>query len=169
MTAVSMTGRQALAEMRRLLGVLQRDGDTTPPDRAPLPGVEQIGDLVEQSRTAGLPVTFDIEGAPQPLPGGAALAVYRAAQESLTNTRKHAGPAASATVVLRYLTDRVELMVSDNGQGAAAVCDGAGHGLTGMRQRLGVYGGSVEAGPRPEGGFQVTASLPVSAVRAGAA
>ncbi|HEV2375879.1 MAG TPA: histidine kinase [Streptosporangiaceae bacterium] len=167
MTAISATGRQALAEMRRLLGILRRD-DATPQDRAPQPGIEQIGELVEQSRTAGLPVTFAVEGVPQPMPGGAALAVYRVVQESLTNTRKHAGPAASATVMLHYLEDGLELTVSDDGRGMA-VSDGAGHGLAGMSQRLAIYGGSVEAGPRPGGGFQVTARLPLNHTQAGAA
>jgi signal transduction histidine kinase len=166
LAAISATGRQALAEMRRLLGVLRRDEKVT---RAPLPGVGQLGELLESTRAAGLPVSFTVEGVPQPLPGGAALAAYRIVQESLTNTRKHAGPQASAEVTLRYLEDALVLEISDDGRGAAARSDGAGHGLTGMAERVAVYGGSVDAGPRDGGGFQVTARLPVAAIRAGAA
>jgi signal transduction histidine kinase len=167
LAAISGTGRQALAEMRRLLGILRRDEEATP--RAPLPGIGQLGELLESARAAGLPVSFTVEGVPQPLPGGAALAAYRIVQESLTNTRKHAGPLASAQVTLRYLEDALVLEISDDGRGAAAVPDGAGHGLTGMAERVAVYGGSVTAGPRPGGGFAVTARLPVAPARAGAA
>jgi signal transduction histidine kinase len=169
LTAISSTGRQALAEMRRLLGVLRRDEDVTGPQRAPLPGIGQLDELLEQSRAAGLPVTFSVKGVPQQLPDGAALAAYRIVQESLTNTRKHGGPSASAHVALRYLEDALVLQVTDDGQGTAAVSDGAGHGLAGMRERVAVYGGSVEARPRPGGGFQVTARLPLTAATAGAA
>jgi signal transduction histidine kinase len=169
LAAISSTGRQALAEMRRLLGVLRRDEDVTGPERAPLPGIGQLDELLEQSRAAGLPVTFSVAGVPQQLPDGAALAAYRIVQESLTNTRKHGGPRASAHVALRYLEDALVLQVTDDGQGAAMASDGAGHGLAGMRERVAVYGGSVDARPRPGGGFQVTARLPLSAAPAGAA
>jgi signal transduction histidine kinase len=167
LAAISATGRQALAEMRRLLGILRRDGETG--DRAPLPGIGQLDDLLESTRAAGLPVSFRVEGVPQPLPGGAALAAFRIVQESLTNTRKHAGPHATAEVTLRYLEDALVLEISDDGRGAAARSDGAGHGLTGMAERVAVYGGSVEAGPRSGGGFCVRARLPLSAIKAGAA
>jgi signal transduction histidine kinase len=166
LAAISATGRQALAEMRRLLGVLRRDEKVS---RAPLPGIGQLGELLESARAAGLPVSLTVEGVPQPLPGGAALAAYRIVQESLTNTRKHAGPRAAAEVTLRYLEDALVLEVCDDGRGAAATSDGAGHGLTGMAERVAVYGGSVDAGPRDGGGFQVTARLPVAAITAGAA
>jgi signal transduction histidine kinase len=168
LAAIASTGRQALAEMRRLLGILRRDEEAGR-GRAPLPGIGQLGELLESTRAAGLPVSFTVEGVPQPLPGGAALAAYRIVQESLTNTRKHAGPQASAQVTLRYLEDALVLEISDDGRGAAARSDGAGHGLTGMRERVAVYGGSVDAGPRSGGGFQVTARLPVASIRAGAA
>jgi signal transduction histidine kinase len=167
LAAISATGRQALAEMRRLLGILRRDEEATP--REPLPGIGQLGELLESTRAAGLPVSFTVEGVPQPLPGGAALAAYRIVQESLTNTRKHAGPLASAQVTLRYLEDGLVLEISDDGRGAATRPDGAGHGLTGMAERVAVYGGSVTAGPREGGGFRVTARLPVAPVHAGAA
>jgi signal transduction histidine kinase len=159
LAAISDTGRQALAEMRRLLGVLRKDGPE--PALAPLPGVEQLTELLDQARAAGLPVDFVMVGAPRPLPGGAALAAYRIVQESLTNTRKHAGPRASATVTLRYCEDALMLTIADDGRGAAAVAD-SGHGLTGMRERVALYGGTLTAGPRPGGGFEVTAVLPLS-------
>jgi signal transduction histidine kinase len=151
--------------MRRMLGVLRRDDDGTEPERAPLPGIGQLGELLDQARATGLAVSFTVEGVPQPLPDGAALAAYRIVQESLTNTRKHGGPRATAQVLLRYLEDALLLRVTDDGLGGTAASDGAGHGLTGMRERVAIYGGWVQAGPRPAGGYQVTARLPfVSAV-----
>ncbi len=168
LAAISATGRQALAEMRRLLGVLRREDEGAGQERAPQPGIGELGELLDQARMAGLPVSFSVEGVPQPLPGGAALAAYRIVQESLTNTRKHAGPVASASVVLRYTRDALVLAISDDGRGAAAP-DGTGHGLTGMRERVAMYGGSVAAGPRPGGGFEVVATLPLMPAQAGAA
>ncbi len=169
LAAISATGRQALAEMRRMLGVLRREEDGSSHGLAPQPGIGELGELLDQARTAGLPVSFRVEGEPRPLPGGAALAAYRIVQESLTNTRKHAGPVASASVLLRYSGDALVLAISDDGQGSAAAPDGAGHGLTGMRERVAVYGGSVAAGPRPGGGFEVVATLPLTPVHAGVA
>ncbi|HET7247249.1 MAG TPA: histidine kinase [Streptosporangiaceae bacterium] len=175
LAAISATGRQALAEMRRLLGVLRREGDGASTERAPQPGMGELGELLDQARGAGLPVSFTVEGDPQPLPGGVALAAYRIVQESLTNTRKHAGPVASASVLLRYSPDAVVLTISDDGWGdlggtALPGAPGApGHGLTGMRERVAMYGGSVTAGPRPGGGFEVVATLPLVPVQAGAA
>src|SRR5262249_25322651 len=149
LTAIASTGRQALMEMRRMLGVLRRDDDGTEPERAPLPGIGQLGELLEQARATGLVVSVPVEGVPQPLPDGAALAAYRIVQESLTNTRKHGGPRATAQVTLRYLEDALLLRITDDGQGGAAASDGAGHGLTGMRERVAVYGGWGQAGPPP--------------------
>jgi signal transduction histidine kinase len=157
--AISTTGRQALAEMRRLLGVL-RSGDEQA-ELAPLPGIDQLRDLLDQTRAAGRTVSFTLEGAPRPLPEGVGLAAYRVVQESLTNTRKHGGIGASVTVSLRYTADELIVSVTDDGRGAAAADDGAGLGLTGMRERVGIYGGTVHAGPRPAGGYQVSASLPL--------
>jgi signal transduction histidine kinase len=162
LAAISATGRQALTEMRRMLGVLRRDEDGSEPERAPLPGIGQLGELLEQTRATGLAVSFTVEGVPQPLPDGAALAAYRIVQESLTNTRKHGGPRAAAQVTLRYLEDALLLRITDDGHGGAAASDGAGHGLTGMRERVAIYGGWVQAGPRPSGGYQVTARLPLT-------
>ena len=164
LAAISGTGRQALAEMRRLLGVLRGEGSGT--ELAPLPGVGELAELLDQARAAGLPVDFEVCGPPRPLPGGAALAAYRIVQESLTNTRKHAGPRACATVTLRYCTDALMLTIADDGRGAAAVTGGGGHGLTGMRERVALYGGTLTAGPRPGGGFEVTALLPLTAAQA---
>jgi signal transduction histidine kinase len=172
LAAISATGRQALAEMRRLLGVLRREEDGAGSERAPQPGIGELGELLDQARGAGLPASFTVEGDPQPLPGGVALAAYRIVQESLTNTRKHAGPAASVSVVLRYSPDAVVLTISDDGWGdlgGAAPPGAPGHGLTGMRERVAVYGGSVTAGPRPGGGFEVMATLPLTPAQAGAA
>src|SRR5262249_59186342 len=138
LAAISATGRQALAEMRRMLGVLRREEDGPSEARAPQPGIGELGELLDQARMAGLPVSFTVEGVPQPLPSGVALAAYRIVQESLTNTRKHAGPVASAAVVLRYSDDALVLAISDDGWGGlggAAVPGGAGHGPARVRGR----------------------------------
>jgi signal transduction histidine kinase len=156
--AIASTGRQALAEMRRMLGVLRSDDDDT--GVVPLPGIEQLGELLEQTRASGLAVSFTVQGVPGPLPGGLALAAYRIIQESLTNTRKHGGPQARARVLLRYCEDVLMLQITDDGLGVTEA-DGAGHGLTGMRERVALYHGTLRAGPRPGGGYQVTARLPV--------
>ena len=148
--------------MRRLLGVLR--SEPRPADRAPQPGVDQLEDLLEQVRAAGLPVDFSVEGVPVPLPQGMALAAYRIVQESLTNTRKHGGPRVSAQVSLHYGEDQLRMLVCDDGRGAAALTDGQGNGLTGMRERVAMYGGALVAGPRTEGGYQVEAVLPYRAL-----
>ncbi len=162
--AIVATGRQALSEMRRMLGVLRSDDDGT--SVLPLPGIGQLGELLEQTRASGLAVSFTVDGLPAPLPGGLALAAYRIVQESLTNTRKHGGPGARAQVVLRYCEDALVLQITDDGFGAAAAKDGPGHGLTGMRERVALYSGTLLAGPRPGGGYQVTARLPLAGVPA---
>ena len=156
---ISVTGRTALAEMRRLLGVL-REGDDAG-SYAPQPGVEQLADLVEQIRGAGLPLEFEVAGVPLEMSQGRQLAVFRIAQEALTNVLKHAGPRARARVLLHYGDGAVEVRVTDDGRGAAASGDGRGHGLMGMRERAAVYGGEVRAGPRAGGGFEVVARIPV--------
>ncbi|MFH9465719.1 sensor histidine kinase [Streptomyces clavifer] len=164
---ISSTGRQALAEMRRLLGVL-RTGDTRETgEYVPQPDVEQIEDLVDQVRQTGLAVDFKIEGTPRPLPTGVELTAYRIVQEALTNTRKHGGPDAGASVRLVYFDDGLGLLVEDDGRGAAhelyedGGADGAGHGMIGMRERVGMVGGTLDAGPRPGGGFRISALLPL--------
>ncbi|MGW7364696.1 sensor histidine kinase [Streptomyces sp. NPDC054841] len=164
---ISSTGRQALAEMRRLLGVLRTGDAPESGEYVPQPDVEQIEDLVEQVRSAGLTVDFKIEGTPRPLPSGVELTAYRIVQEALTNTRKHGGPDAGASVRLVYFDDGLGLLVEDDGRGAAhemyedGGADGKGHGLIGMRERVGMVGGTLDAGPRPGGGFRISALLPL--------
>ncbi|MER5178981.1 sensor histidine kinase [Streptomyces sp. NPDC002896] len=164
---ISGTGRQALAEMRRLLGVLRTGEHEESGEYVPQPDVEQIDELIEQVRTAGLPVDFKVEGTPRPLPSGVELTAYRIVQEALTNTRKHGGPNAGASVRLVYFDDGLGLLVEDDGKGAPhELCeeggaDGKGHGLIGMRERIGMVGGTLDAGPRPGGGFRISALLPL--------
>ena len=157
LTAIAGTGRQALTEMRRLLGVLRTAGDQA--ELAPVPGLGELRELLDQARAAGLEVAYTLTGTPRPLSEGAELAAYRVVQESLTNTRKHAGLAASAAVTLRYEPGGLVVEVTDNGM-AVSAGDGGGHGLAGMRERIEMYGGTVEAGPQAGGGFRVLARLP---------
>jgi signal transduction histidine kinase len=155
------TGREALTEMRRLLGVLREDA--APDERAPQPGLAQIDPLVEQVRTAGLPVDCVRDGRPHSaVPAGLQLAAYRIVQEALTNTLKHAGPGARATVSLGWQPDRLRIEVRDTGQRApTGSADGAG--LRGMRERAAVYDGRVEAGAAPGGGWRVRTELRLAA------
>ncbi|MBW1598948.1 sensor histidine kinase [Streptomyces sp. JJ38] len=165
---ISGTGRQALAEMRRLLGVLRDDERGEAGEYVPQPGVEQLTELVEQVRGTGLTVDFRVDGTPRPLPSGVELTAYRIVQEALTNTRKHGGPDAGATVRITYGNDELSLLAEDDGRGAQAElyeeggADGLGHGLIGMRERVGMVGGLLETGPRPGGGFRIRASLPLA-------
>jgi signal transduction histidine kinase len=169
--AIAATGRQALTDMRALLGVLREDGRQ---EYAPQPDVGAIPALVEDVRTSGLDVDLIVEGTPQPLPAGPQLAAYRIVQESLTNVLKHAGPAGRAWVRLHWRSDALELSILDDGRGAAASLvdgqgdghgHGTGHGLQGMRERAHLHGGRLDAGPRPGGGFGVHAALPYRAAR----
>ncbi|WP_063628061.1 sensor histidine kinase [Actinospica robiniae] len=162
--AIAETGRSALVEMRRLLGVLRtQDGAA---ERAPQPGVGQLEDLLEQVRSSGLPVEFTVDGVPVELPQGVALAAYRIVQESLTNARKHGGPAVRASVGMYYGERELRLVVQDDGRGAMALTDGQGNGLTGMRERVAMFGGALHAGPlgADRDGFQVEAVLPYETV-----
>ncbi|MFF7204349.1 MULTISPECIES: sensor histidine kinase [unclassified Streptomyces] len=164
---ISTTGRQALAEMRRLLGVLRTGDAPESGEYVPQPDVQQIEDLVEQVRHSGLTVDFKIEGTARQLPSGVELTAYRIVQEALTNTRKHGGPEAGASVRLVYFDDGLGLLVEDDGRGSAhelyedGGADGRGHGLIGMRERVGMVGGTLDAGPRPGGGFRISALLPL--------
>jgi signal transduction histidine kinase len=157
---ISRTGRQALAEMRRLVGMLRQDGQLE--DYAPQPGVAQLDDLVAEVRRSGMTVEFDVGGTPIDLPEGEQLVIYRVVQEALTNTLKHGGPGAGARVELTYGGHEVLLRVTDDGRGAAAPRGIDGHGLIGMRERVAMYDGSVRAAPVSGGGFQVSVRLPVS-------
>jgi signal transduction histidine kinase len=153
---VEETGRQALAEMRRLLGIMRDNAE--PAARAPQPGIGTLPALVDQIRQSGLPVELTIEGTPVKLPAGVDLSAYRIVQEALTNTLRHAGP-AHAWVAVRYGGEDVEIEVANDGANNG---DGAGHGLVGMRERAALCGGELVSGPREGGGFRIAARLPVT-------
>lgn len=155
--AVEQTGREALGEMRRLVGILRLEDDG--PELEPQPGLAQLDRLLAQTRAAGMPVELQVEGDRVPLPPGIDLTAYRLVQEGLTNARKHSN-ASQTEVRLRYAPDGLEVEVCDNGRGAVTVDEG-GHGLAGMRERVSIYGGDFDAGPRAEGGFRLWARLPV--------
>jgi signal transduction histidine kinase len=160
LASIEQAGRQALVEARRLLGMLRRRDDGE--ELEPQPSVEHIDLLVEQIERAGLPVRLDVEGERTALPAGVDLCAYRIVQEGLTNALKHAGP-AHAEVVLRYAPRALDVEVRDDGRGAPRVNgDGAGHGLIGMRERVALYGGALETGPREGGGFEIRARLPLA-------
>jgi signal transduction histidine kinase len=153
--AVQETGRQALVEMKRLVGMLREDDEEI--GLSPQPGVSDIDRLAAQMREAGLPVELRVEGTARPVPIGVDLSAYRVVQEALTNALKHAG-AASAVVTLRYGERDLTVEVTDEGAGHGV--KPGGHGLIGMRERVGIFGGTFEAGPRESGGFEVRALLP---------
>jgi signal transduction histidine kinase len=162
MATASQTGREALGDMRRLLGVLHDGDDAGADSRAPQPGLERIAALVEQVRTAGVPVDYETSGRPAAEPGaGMQLAVYRIVQEALTNTIKHAGPGARVDVSVAYDDAGLVVEVADTGGARAATEGSDGRGLPGMRERAAVYDGSLSAGPRPEGGWRVRLELPL--------
>jgi signal transduction histidine kinase len=156
---IAVTGRQALGEMHRLVGVLRADGEA--PELAPAPGLDDLGALVEHVRAAGLPVTLTVTGQPVSLTAGAQLAVHRLVQESLTNTLRHGVGVRSAAVRLDWRGDALDVEVTDDGAAVRAPERGSGHGLVGMRERLAPFGGAVTAGPAPDGGWRVTAALPL--------
>ena len=161
---VEETGRQMLAEMRHLVGVLSMEESA---DRQPLPHLERLPTLVDETRAAGLAVALEVSGPVVGLPAGLELAIYRFIQEALTNVRKHA-PTSSAKVHLSYEPDRVRVLVSDDGgppgapRGAPGDPPGRGHGLIGMRERVHLYDGLMQAGPTTAGGFRVEAVLPLA-------
>jgi signal transduction histidine kinase len=154
---IEVSGRTGLTEMRRLLEILK--ADRADGDLAPQPGLAHLDELLDGMRATGLRVEAVVEGEPRPLPPGVDLSAYRIVQEALTNSLRHAG-GASARVRLRYEPDALELEVIDDGPGATADSIGGGHGLIGMRERAQLFGGQVEAGSRPGGGFAVRARLP---------
>jgi signal transduction histidine kinase len=154
---VERAGRTALAEMRRLLGAMRSDGDAV--EFAPQPGLDGLDTLIEEVGRAGLPVALHVDGQPIALPRGIDLSAYRIVQEGLTNALKHAR-ATDANVTVRYLPDKLEIEVRDNGQGSATT-DGLGHGLVGVRERVKIYGGEMTAGAASEGGFVLSTRLPL--------
>lgn len=160
MESAEAAGHRALTEMRRLLGML-RTAD--PKTTAPQPGLNAIEDLVEQMQIAGLPTDLSVSGEQRPLPAGIDLNAYRIIQESLTNTLKHGGPNAQASVRLDYHNDNLALEVLDDGRGAAATTTSDGQGLVGMHERIVLLEGSMQAGPRPGGGFRVAVEIPIPA------
>lgn len=167
MRTVAVTGRRALADTRRLLGVLrERDGTGTGTGSAealqPVPDLSQLDALIEQVRSAGLDTALELHGQAPDVPAGVQLAVYRLVQEALTNTLKHGGAGARACVRLSFEPGELRVDVNDDGAGSAApAAAGVGGGLPGMRERVRAYGGDVQAGPRQTAGWAVTARLPL--------
>ena len=157
--SIETSGREALVELRRLLGVLRTSDEQLAV--GPQPSLASLESLLEQVRQAGLPVELRIEGERVQLAPGIDLCAYRIVQEALTNTLKHAGQ-ASAEVTIHYSSSLLEVEVSDTGARAPASVNGSGHGLIGMRERVNLYGGTLEAGPRREGGYTVSARLPLT-------
>ncbi|MEU7908947.1 sensor histidine kinase [Actinoplanes sp. NPDC049118] len=157
LTAISRTSRESLDELRATLGAVRRGDDFD--DRSPAPGLARLPELVDRTRSVGVPVTVDLAGPLESLPAAIDLAAYRIVQESLTNVLRHAGT-ASASVSVACTSEDVTVSVSDTGRGGPAAVT-PGHGLAGMRERVTALGGSLAAGPRPGGGFAVTAKLPV--------
>lgn len=157
--AISETSRSTLTEIRRLLGVLRDDGG--PASYAPAPGLADLAALADDVTATGVTTTLALDGVIAAAPPGVELTAYRIVQEALTNVMKHGGPGATADVAVTVAADAVEIEVTDDGRGIdlAAPPDG-GHGLVGMRERVAVYGGTLDAGARPGGGFRVRAHLP---------
>ena len=161
LAAVASTGRAALTELRRLLGVIRAEDDRGAPAYAPQPGIERIDDLVVQVRETGLPVELSVLGDARPLPEGVGLCAYRIVQEALTNTLKHAH-ASTAQVQLRYVADALELQVLDDGRRTTSLNgETDGQGLIGMRERVALFGGELTAGRRSGRGYEVRARLPL--------
>jgi signal transduction histidine kinase len=159
---IERTGQQALVEMRRLVGLLRESDEAL--ELAPQPTLSRLDHLVAQVQAAGLPVEVAIEGTPVELPPGVDLSAYRIVQEALTNALKHAGP-TQARITLHYRADGLDVGIADDGVGADSGGNGAGYGLAGIRERVLVVGGELDAGPRPDGGFAVHARLPYGSER----
>jgi signal transduction histidine kinase len=154
---IETTGRESSAELRRVLNLLR---DDEPADAGPAPGLAGLRELVDKVSAAGVAVRLTIEGMPRPLPPGLELSAYRIVQEALTNVVKHSG-AEQAEVNVGYQPDGLVLHILDEGRGGRVTS--SGHGLVGMRERVALFGGALDAGPRPEGGFRVSARLPAPA------
>ena len=159
--AVERSGHEAMAELRRLLGVLNDNGETAP--LAPQPGIDRLDPLLASVREAGLPVVLRMEGDRRQLPAGVDVAAYRIVQEALTNALKYAGGAPTEAIV-RFLPDAIEIEVNDEGA-LNSPADGIGRGLTGMRERVAVFGGTIETGRRAGRGYRVSAHLPIEPPR----
>jgi signal transduction histidine kinase len=155
LATIERTGREALAELRLLLGMLRREDEEIA--LAPQPSLDHLERLVEHVREAGLPIELTVEGERTPIPPGVDISAYRIVQEALTNALKHAGP-ARARVRVRYEPSFIEIEVADDGRGGG---HGNGHGLAGMRERVTIFGGELDAGPRSEGGYLVRSRLPI--------
>jgi signal transduction histidine kinase len=162
LASIESTGRQALTDMARMLGIL-RGTEEADEALSPQPGLSHIGSLAAHVSEAGLPVEVTVEGTPVALPSSVDLSAYRIIQEALTNALKHAGP-AHASVKIRHGPDSLELEITDDGQGTSgerAGDDQGGRGLIGMRERVGLFGGELSVGPRPGGGFRIHVRLPL--------
>jgi signal transduction histidine kinase len=155
---IARAAREALTEMRRVLGVL-REASGDEAEREPQPGLEDLPALIETAREAGTPVRLTLQGRVEPLPPGVNLTAYRIVQEALTNTRRHA-PGAPVDLDLTYDVDALHMRIQDHGPGPTARYR-AGHGLLGMEERIAMVGGSLRAGPAGGGGFQIEAELPI--------
>jgi signal transduction histidine kinase len=158
---VEQAGRTALAEMRRILAAMRRDGDDA--ELTPQAGIDDLEGLLDEVGRAGLPVRLHVDGEPFPLPRGVDLSAYRIVQEGLTNALKHA-QATAADVTVRYLVDELEIEVRDDGVGTSTT-DGLGHGLVGVRERVKIYGGEMTAGSANGKGFVLSTRLPVGGER----
>jgi signal transduction histidine kinase len=165
--AIAQTGRAALSDMRGIVRVLREGPEDETIQLKPIAHVKDIEELVTQTRGTGLDVTLIRVGKPRYLPPGVGATIYRIAQEALTNVLKHAGPKVAVTVTERWDNQRIAVIVSDDGRGAAATSDGGGHGLVGMRERTEMLGGTFTAGPGPTGGFVVSVSVPIPSVQPG--
>jgi signal transduction histidine kinase len=160
LTGVEQAGRTALAEMRRLLAAMRREGDAV--ELAPQPGLDCLEPLLDGMSRADLPVQLHVEGEPVPLPPAIDLSAYRIVQGGLTNALKHAR-ASKAEVTLRYRPEELQIEVRDNGAGSPA--SGVGYGLVGVRERVKIYGGEMIAGPGTDGGFVLSTRLPIDRER----
>jgi signal transduction histidine kinase len=156
------TGREALTQMRRLLGVLREGQDGAGAPRAPQPGAAQLSELVGQVARAGLPARLTVQGSERSLASTVDITLYRVAQEALTNVLKHAEAVSRVDVVVRYLDEAVELRVHDDGRDPRTARDSPGHGLVGMRERVDLHGGTLVTGPAAGGGFAVRAVIPTT-------
>lgn len=159
LTTIKAASKEALGEVRQVLSTLRAPGEAP---RAPAPGLDRLPELLEQAAAAGLHAEVTVEGDPVPLAPGADLAAFRIVQEAMTNIVRHSGSRA-ARIRLGHLPGCVEVQVDDDGPAVASGDSGGGNGLVGMRERAAALGGTVEAGPRPDGGFRVRARLPLGA------